>query len=399
MDIPLDAPNLASSVAAERAHLRLPSLPHWIEPAAEYLRNKALLSGACLDAQSMKLTLALLEALSNSVVHGNLEISSDLKDQDDNAFAEMLAARSLDPRYASRCVDVVVDYDGERCQWALTDEGPGFDVTGVMARQADDPETLLCTSGRGILMMRAFLDEVRYEKGGRRAILTLRKPVGDEKRRHTRRPVQTRLRVAPLRPDGSVDWESAYEAVSRNCSPEGIAFLQERLAVTDRIIIGIDSEGQPLYLPAEVRHWRNLGGDIVEIGCHFPTGTARPQAAMLPADARAAEEAIGALIERFQGRHLPHDDRRGHPRVMYSEQIEVQAHADAAPVAGFARDLSRGGIALITTGPLPLGTCLLDLPQGKGRTSLKVHGQVLRCNKIMEGFYDVGARFLPIGEG
>ena len=44
------------------------------------------------------------------------------------------------------------------------------------------PETIAC-SGRGILLMRASLDEVRYELGGRRAVLTLARSSGEEKRR------------------------------------------------------------------------------------------------------------------------------------------------------------------------------------------------------------------------
>lgn len=398
MDHSLRPPMLAARVETERTQLRLPSQPDWIEPAAEYLKNKALLCGACLEAQAAKLGLALLEALSNSVVHGNLEISSDLKEQGDNTFAEALAARSLDPRYASRSVQVLVDYDGERCQWVLTDEGPGFDVARAMGRNLEDPEAVLLSSGRGILMMKAFLDDVRYEAGGRRAILTLRKPQGNEKRRHARQPVQTRLRIAPLQPDGSVDWDSAYEAVSRNYSPEGIAFLQERLAVSDRIIIGLDSGGQPLYLAAEVRHWRALDGDVVEIGCRFPSGHGPGSRGAPAPDARAAQEVIGALIERFQQSHLSSGDRRSHARVAYNERIEIRAPSSAPPRPGFARDLSRGGIAFITTGPLPLQPCLLALTQGPGRAPLKVQAQILRCNKIMEGFFDVGARFLRAEE-
>ena len=35
------------------------------------------------------------------------------------------------------------------------------------------------------------------------------------------------VQVTPIRPDGSVDWEEAYEAVSHDLSEGGIALLQE----------------------------------------------------------------------------------------------------------------------------------------------------------------------------
>ena len=55
----------------------------------------------------------------------------------------------------------------------VTDQGRGFDIDRVMARvTSDDPEVLLA-SGRGILIMRTFLDEVKYEANGRRLIRPL----------------------------------------------------------------------------------------------------------------------------------------------------------------------------------------------------------------------------------
>src|SRR5262249_38924935 len=148
----------------------------------DYLKTRAVLCGACQETRAGKLMIALHEALSNAVVHGNLELASALKERGDDSFARELATRAGDARLAERIVDVVVDYDGDRCQWIVTDEGSGFDVEAVLRRlESDDPELLL-SSGRGILMMRSFLDEVRYEKGGRRCVLTLRRGSGAERR-------------------------------------------------------------------------------------------------------------------------------------------------------------------------------------------------------------------------
>src|SRR5256885_10683721 len=106
-----DVPELSGQVRFERTHLVIPSLPHWIEPTVDYLRQKAILSGACQESRSGKLMVALLEALSNAVIHGNLQLSSELKEQANDAFARALAERASDPVLASRVVDIVVEYD------------------------------------------------------------------------------------------------------------------------------------------------------------------------------------------------------------------------------------------------------------------------------------------------
>lgn len=175
----MQAPSIASAVMAEQIYLQIPSRPEWIAPTVEYLKDKALLSGVCHAARANKLMLALHEALTNAVIHGNLELKSDLKDLSDSAFAEALAERAADPRYAARSVEVQVVYDGESCRWTITDQGKGFDCERALARAAQvDPERIpdrMPASGRGILLMRSFLDDMRYELGGRRLILTLKR--------------------------------------------------------------------------------------------------------------------------------------------------------------------------------------------------------------------------------
>ncbi len=390
MTEPMDSPNLPSLVHLDQMHLRLPSRPDLIEPAVEYLKTRAVLCGACQESRAAKLTVALHEALSNAVVHGNLELSSDLKERGDDSFAQELAARAADPRLAGRSVDVAVDYDGARCRWVITDEGNGFDIAGVLGRlQSDEPNVLLA-SGRGILMMRSFLDDVAYEAGGRRCVLTLQRASGAERRQHARAAVSRPLRVAPIRPDGSVDWDAAYEAVSKNISEDGLSLLQSRLATTERVLIGILTDGEPLYVAVEVRHCRALDGGLVELGCRFE--------ARVGADAgprQKVQEAVGGLLERFHGGGPAPEDRRAHRRLVYNERIEIRAEGQGGPLAGFARDLSRGGIAFITTQALSPRAYVLLLPQ-HGGPPLHVRAEVVRCTRVQDGFYDVAAHFLEL---
>jgi anti-sigma regulatory factor (Ser/Thr protein kinase) len=390
MDEALDTPDLAAAVQAEQTHLRIPSRPEWIGPTVEFLRRKAVLCGACPAAEGGRLEVALHEALSNSVIHGNLEIPSALKEQGPTAFIETLAARAADPRYARRVVEIQVQYDGDHCRWVLTDEGPGFDVAAVL-RRLEQPDAALLPSGRGILLMRAFLDGVEYCAGGRQVHLTLNQAPGGEKRRDPRRRLHEPVRVVPVRDDGTVDWDAAQAGVARNLSAGGVAVLQARLAGTGRVLIALGGGDPPIYLPAEVRHWRALGEYEVEVGCRFQLQPPAPP----PAPAPDLEAALAGLQERL-GTRPASDERRAHPRLPYTGRVEVLATAQAEPAWGFARDLSRGGVAFLTTRPLALGERVLELPQGPGAPRLRVRAQISRCTAIMEGFYDVAARFLGL---
>jgi anti-sigma regulatory factor (Ser/Thr protein kinase) len=388
--LPLHLPGV---IRAEQTHLRIPSRPEWIGPTAEFLRRRAVLCGACLEARSDRLLVALHEVISNAVIHGNLEVSSGLKECDDRSFAATLAARAADPRYASRCVDIEVVYNGRCCEWVLTQEGPGFDVEQVLARQAEPQGGAPRPSGRGLLMMRAFVDEVRYAASGRQVTLTLHKAVAEEKRQDVRRSLRGRVHVAPLRPDGSVDWDAAHDAAARNVSAGGLGLLQSRPESAERVLLEIVSEGQKLYLPAEVCHCRALGEHAVELGCRFRLGDEGPAPDASAATGPALEEAVAALVER-SARRGAGQEGRAHPRFVYTERVAVLAAPGEAPVTGYARDLSKGGISFIATAPVAPGVRVLELPRGEGQRPLRIRAEVLGCARIVDDFHDVAARFL-----
>src|SRR5262245_28106851 len=197
---PLDQPDLSRAFRADSCHLRIPSRIGWIEPTVQHLVSRATQCGAVRPARASRLTLALHEALTNAVIHGNLDVSSDLKEQGDHAFAEAVAARCADPAYGGRLVEVEARYDGHGATWVFTDQGKGFDHAAALRRLGEPPDPDK-PSGRRLMMMRAFVDEVRFEQGGRRVVLALH-GAGAEKRTSERHPIRQPVRVAPLGPDG-----------------------------------------------------------------------------------------------------------------------------------------------------------------------------------------------------
>ncbi len=117
----------------------------------------------------IRLHVALQEALANALYHGNLEVDSDLRQDDESAFYGLAEQRrELEP-YRSRRLRVRTELDRGTAVFEISDDGPGFDH-----RRLDrpiGPEDLTRVGGRGLLLMRTFMDEVAYS--GRGNIVTL----------------------------------------------------------------------------------------------------------------------------------------------------------------------------------------------------------------------------------
>ena len=85
----------------------------------------------------MKIGMAVREGMVNAVVHGN--------------------------RYSERKkVHLSVTQGPERLQVTIADEGEGFDFENLPNPLA--PENLMATSGRGIFLIRSFMDEFRMRR-------------------------------------------------------------------------------------------------------------------------------------------------------------------------------------------------------------------------------------------
>lgn len=120
----------------------------------------------------MRLSVAIEEALTNAIIHGNLEISSTLRERPDGSYERLIEERRNLERYARRCVHVTCQTNRIEARIVIRDEGPGFDVTRLPDPRA--PEQLDRPSGRGVLLMRAFLDDVEYNATGNQVTLVKR---------------------------------------------------------------------------------------------------------------------------------------------------------------------------------------------------------------------------------
>ena len=123
--------------------------------------------GICNKATAENVSLALREALSNAMFHGNLELSSDIREKEGiKAFNEMIEQKRAEEPYGSRRVSFSIEMNRDYAEYIIEDEGPGFDHSKLPDPR--NPENFFNKSGRGILIIQLHMDEVEWNEKGNR---------------------------------------------------------------------------------------------------------------------------------------------------------------------------------------------------------------------------------------
>jgi len=112
----------------------------------------------------IRVGIALQEALTNALFHGNLEVSSELRQEDERLFLKEAEARRCREPYTSRRIRVIIRVDHHAATFIIGDEGPGFDTSRF--DRPIDREDLVKIGGRGLLLIRTFMDEVAFNAAG-----------------------------------------------------------------------------------------------------------------------------------------------------------------------------------------------------------------------------------------
>ena len=123
-------------VIEQKLKLNLKDVPKLVEEILEKMEALGIYGDI-----PMELRLALEEALTNAVKHGN----------------------KLDP---DKSVSIRVETFPESVQIEVEDEGAGFDHGKVPLPTDDD--NIWKTSGRGVFLIRHFMDKAEYSEGGRK---------------------------------------------------------------------------------------------------------------------------------------------------------------------------------------------------------------------------------------
>jgi serine/threonine-protein kinase RsbW len=117
------------------------SLPSEVAAISPFVDKLMLLirKCGCVPEGDSDVEVALREALANAIIHGNHE-------------------------NPGKHVHVRCRCKPDEVSIAVKDEGRGFDVNNIADPTA--PENIGSVHGRGIYLMKALMDEVRFEEGG-----------------------------------------------------------------------------------------------------------------------------------------------------------------------------------------------------------------------------------------
>jgi CheY-like chemotaxis protein len=146
------------------ARFRIGNDPSLFTPLIDMVRDDLQAIGLGDATVRTRIGVALQEALANALYHGNLEVSSDLRQDDERLFFNEAEIRREQSPYQNRMIDVHFRIGRDFASFVIRDEGPGFDTTTL--DRPIEPEDLLRVGGRGFLLIRSFMDEVSHNAAG-----------------------------------------------------------------------------------------------------------------------------------------------------------------------------------------------------------------------------------------
>jgi len=119
----------------------------------------------------LQIGMALDEALVNAMHHGNLEVDSSLRDGENGTryYEEIQARKDIEP-YVNRRVRIEAEFSDKHICVQISDDGPGFDPHKVPDPTAES--NLHKVSGRGLFLIRSFMDQVAHNAAGNQITLT-----------------------------------------------------------------------------------------------------------------------------------------------------------------------------------------------------------------------------------
>jgi len=105
----------------------------------------------------------VFEAVQNAIIYGNLDLDPTLREESQEAFTAELEKREADPNYADKKVKIIGHFCEKFLKLEIEDQGKGFDNK---AFKGVNKETELLPKGRGLFIIKLFMDDVIWNESG-----------------------------------------------------------------------------------------------------------------------------------------------------------------------------------------------------------------------------------------
>lgn len=136
--------------STSKVFIELPSSIELVEPVADYLTTLVDRTWSLAADPRLSLAIAFHEALVNAIKHGNHNNPAKL-------------------------VRITAEISSNEATFTVEDEGGGFKVNDIPPPK--DPDNLLKPSGRGLLLIKAIMNETRYNARGNKLTMIKKRTV------------------------------------------------------------------------------------------------------------------------------------------------------------------------------------------------------------------------------
>ncbi|MDH5543130.1 MAG: response regulator [Nitrospinota bacterium] len=143
---------------------------------ANFLSKQFDMESVLGKVESIKYSLAIHEALRNAIEHGNLELSSDLKNNGDGdgfeKYEKLFRERVNDSKYGSREVFLEICRCAKQIDITIRDEGNGFNHKEKMAIVKSGKTNADDFFGRGLFIIASYMDKLEFNEKGNEIIMS-----------------------------------------------------------------------------------------------------------------------------------------------------------------------------------------------------------------------------------
>ncbi|HEY7425239.1 MAG TPA: response regulator [Gemmataceae bacterium] len=154
-------------------HYQLDNDVALVAPIVGHLEQQMERLQACEPSSLVLVGVALHEALTNAILHGSLDLDSELRETDEPAYYRLAAERRRQPPWSERRVFVSATLTPQEAVFVVRDEGEGFDPDSLP--DPTDPANLGRICGRGLLLIQTFMDRVEHNERGNQITMIKRR--------------------------------------------------------------------------------------------------------------------------------------------------------------------------------------------------------------------------------
>ena len=148
--------------------------PIRVRPLISHLQDHMTMMNLTDKGGQIRVGTALHECLINAMEHGNLELTSELRESEDpEAYRQLVEERRLQQPYRDRRVLVVARFSRQEAVFVVRDDGRGFNTSNLP--DPTDPANLGKCTGRGLFLIRTFMDEVSFNATGNEITMSKRR--------------------------------------------------------------------------------------------------------------------------------------------------------------------------------------------------------------------------------